>query len=328
MDARSAARVLVGPIRRVAPRWPYRRRPRGADVVVLYHRIAPLGQADPLGMVVDPDRFVRQIKALAQSFEIVAAGEIRARRDRPAAAITFDDGYADNATVAAPALEQLGLPATFFLTTDAFTDPQEFWWDRVDHVLRGPVTVDRLSLRIGHTVVRLNFRDMGTRLSGLRELNLRLMRAHRTTVADALRRLEAVAVTSASPCDMHRRMSLKQAAQLAAAPLFEIGSHTCSHSALGPLTRLESTAELSASRQRLGEMLGQAPQLLAYPYGAPGTLRRRNAREAARAGYRMGFVNVAGPVEGASAYVVPRIAVGNWEPEQLMAATQRWRTVG
>jgi peptidoglycan/xylan/chitin deacetylase (PgdA/CDA1 family) len=37
--------------------------------------------------------------------------------DRPIVAITFDDGYADNHAHALPALTELALPATFFITT-------------------------------------------------------------------------------------------------------------------------------------------------------------------------------------------------------------------
>ena len=34
-----------------------------------------------------------------------------------AVALTFDDGYLDNLQVAAPLLQQRGMPAAFFLTT-------------------------------------------------------------------------------------------------------------------------------------------------------------------------------------------------------------------
>lgn len=46
-------------------------------------------------------------------------------------AITFDDGYRDNATIAAPILESLGLPATFFVSTDMVGNAEPFPHDLV-----------------------------------------------------------------------------------------------------------------------------------------------------------------------------------------------------
>ena len=52
-----------------------------------------------------------------------------------AVAITFDDGYADNATVALPILRELGLPATFFIAT-GFLDGGRMWNDTVIEAMR------------------------------------------------------------------------------------------------------------------------------------------------------------------------------------------------
>jgi peptidoglycan/xylan/chitin deacetylase (PgdA/CDA1 family) len=45
-------------------------------------------------------------------------------------AITFDDGYLDNHRVAAPYLDKLGLPATFFISTGFVGTDRVPWWDR------------------------------------------------------------------------------------------------------------------------------------------------------------------------------------------------------
>ena len=50
-------------------------------------------------------------------------------------AITFDDGYADNAKLAGPILEGLGMPATFFITAGVVGSGREFWWDRLANLL-------------------------------------------------------------------------------------------------------------------------------------------------------------------------------------------------
>ena len=45
-------------------------------------------------------------------------------------AITFDDGYRDNFEIAAPILERLSLPATFFLVSQWIGSDVVPWWDR------------------------------------------------------------------------------------------------------------------------------------------------------------------------------------------------------
>lgn len=49
-------------------------------------------------------------------------------RRTPCFAVTFDDGWADNAEHAAPVLRELHIPATIFLSTAAVENHIPFWW--------------------------------------------------------------------------------------------------------------------------------------------------------------------------------------------------------
>ena len=61
------------------------------------------------------ERFEQQLKWLARTGKVVALEETLNKTRRDAIAITFDDGYRDNLTVALPLLEKFGLPMTLFV---------------------------------------------------------------------------------------------------------------------------------------------------------------------------------------------------------------------
>ena len=96
-------------------------------VIFMYHRVAET-ICDPWGISVPPARFREQLEHLRADWTILAMDELVAALEaqalpRHAAALTFDDGYADNALVAKPILEDYGIPATMFLTTGSLGSP-------------------------------------------------------------------------------------------------------------------------------------------------------------------------------------------------------------
>lgn len=100
--------------------------------VLAYHRIANEPR-DPLA--VPPQRFAEQLAYLRDAgFEVLALGEaLRRLRDREPlrriVVITFDDGYADMLTEAAPLLEQCRFSATVFVVTGRLGQLSD--WHRV-----------------------------------------------------------------------------------------------------------------------------------------------------------------------------------------------------
>src|SRR5262245_47685260 len=83
----------------------------------------------------------RQIDWIGRRFEITSLDEIESRLvqgtgwRRPAAAITFDDGYADVFEQAFPLLKARGIPAAIFVVSDLIGTETPPLFDRLDHLL-------------------------------------------------------------------------------------------------------------------------------------------------------------------------------------------------
>jgi len=144
---RSAARpVYVGtylPLRHVA-RWIVGRVPAA---ILLYHRVNDDLRDD---VTVGIESFESQVRTLRRRYRpatlesLLQSGERRSNRER-LVVVTFDDGYEDNATVAAPILELYGMTGCFFLSTAMIGTDRAF-----PHDLR----------RLGHRVPAMSWRDV------------------------------------------------------------------------------------------------------------------------------------------------------------------------
>lgn len=91
---------------------------RKAPVMILfYHRIA---DDQPNDWTCPTQLFARQMRWIRERYDVVTLGEaqrrIRQGHDRPAVAITFDDGYADNNNFALPLLVRERMACTYFVT--------------------------------------------------------------------------------------------------------------------------------------------------------------------------------------------------------------------
>jgi peptidoglycan/xylan/chitin deacetylase (PgdA/CDA1 family) len=84
--------------------------------ILVYHSIS--SPIEPLEADADisPKRFERQLQWLSRWRKVVALEEtLRAPAGRNLVALTFDDGYRDNLTVALPLLEKFQMPMTLFV---------------------------------------------------------------------------------------------------------------------------------------------------------------------------------------------------------------------
>jgi peptidoglycan/xylan/chitin deacetylase (PgdA/CDA1 family) len=98
----------------------YRLSWRRRAVIVLFHRVDDRYPDDPI--TVTRSAFQRFLDFFASYFRVISLSELLSRLATNAdisrnLVITFDDGYLDNWTIAAPELAARELPACFFVTT-------------------------------------------------------------------------------------------------------------------------------------------------------------------------------------------------------------------
>jgi len=101
---------------------------RGRVTVLNYHQVKD--QAND-GSAVATAAFIEQMRFLKKHYRVVPLSDaVKALRTKGTTerlvAITFDDGYRDNATIAAPILRDLDLPACFFVSTDMISSDMPF----------------------------------------------------------------------------------------------------------------------------------------------------------------------------------------------------------
>lgn len=92
--------------------------------LLLYHSVGGTIPSGTYGLSIAPEQFLDQMRWLRQSSrcEIVSLEEgvrqLHGGSTTPLVAVTFDDGYRDNLSIAAPILNALQIPFTVFVTAE------------------------------------------------------------------------------------------------------------------------------------------------------------------------------------------------------------------
>jgi len=239
----------------------------GAFQVLTYHRVNDEG--DPFFPAVSVPVFERQIAYIARAYRVLTVEELRERLvggtvPRNALAITFDDGYRDNLTHAAPILARHGLPATLFLATGFIGTSEVPWFDRVALAFKR-TNREAFAAPWGETVV------LTTRSDRLRVLE-RAWHHLKGLPEDGFQRtLDGllVALGVAERTDLPRAMLTWDEVQALTRMGFTIGAHTVTHPILSRVSAERARAEVVNSRMTIASVLGRPPRVFAYPNGGP-----------------------------------------------------------
>ena len=245
---------------------------RGAPVILMYHGVtadAGIGLVNHSGKHVHIDLFRRQLQMLRRHRKVaplaVLVQALQKQQDVSGmVAITFDDGYLNNAECAAPVLADLKLPATFFLSTGFIGTARWAWVDRLEAALQAAA---RGQFRISLLGERVQLDGIVQRIELLRSIKV-ILKTMSWDAAEASVRLleEELRVEQTEPWGVYRFMSWDHARQLVEAG-FEVGAHTVNHALLSRMPLAEAEHEISASRERIVAEVGSCSATFCYPNG-------------------------------------------------------------
>jgi peptidoglycan/xylan/chitin deacetylase (PgdA/CDA1 family) len=286
--------------------------------VLLYHRIRD-AKFDPQLLCVSADNFEAHLQILQDRYRIVKLSEIindaRAGVFKPdTVALTFDDGYLDNLTVAAPLLEKYKIPATIFITSGILNAGYEFWWDELDRIFfQTSELPSSLTMEFTEGAKTWKTNIPAERFAAWEELSASLRSAKPEAIHAVMEFLRTWADIEAEIRHDYRRLNKARLRTLSRSPFIEIGSHTVQHPRLSALSGDEQKEELLQSKKTLEEIIQQPVRLISYPFGSAVDFNDETRNAVSAAGYEAGIANIQAQVDAPfDDRAVPRRLVRNW----------------
>jgi peptidoglycan/xylan/chitin deacetylase (PgdA/CDA1 family) len=232
-------------------------------VVLMYHGIPPHVE----GSWLDAASFEDHIRFLKHNFDIVAPSQIGIRRRRGSrvqALLTFDDGFRNNAEIAAPILRRHGVPALFFVSS-RHAQPGKYLWFTYLRMLEEHLKGDGFWFRgrfMNMSPVQRRF-TVESLTSFLLDLKPHPSAMYQAIEAELPPPDEFVSPSEIT--DYAAGMTAEQVADLSREELFQFGVHTVDHPLLTRCDEAETWRQILDNKIWIEQATNRPCDLIAYP---------------------------------------------------------------
>lgn len=181
-------------------------------------------------------------------------------------AITFDDGFENNYSIARPILKEFNIPATFYVTTDFIESNRMSWIDRIEYVIelsdQGRFEIqDKFYSFTNEIESKKNLlNEIRKQLKSQKNIDLDSVATH---IQNQLGFKQIL--SSDDPLD--KKMNWQQVSELNNDSLCIIGGHTHTHPVLSNLSDEDSKKEIKTSLEIIHNKIGLQCHHYSYPEG-------------------------------------------------------------
>lgn len=256
---------------------------RPALVILTYHRVLPNDDVrrtyEQPGMMIAPHRLAAQMRLMKRLGatpifldDWVSRSQAGTALPKLCFAVTFDDGWQDNAEFAFPILIQEQVPATIFLVSGLLDTNRHFWPEQVafclTHGLRR--VPDLLTSEEFNWITSANVEISG-KSATIEEVNETINALKSISDVDILENIERCRsrFPDAFPSTSERQLlNHEEIMQMLASGLIRFGAHTRNHFRLNLLKNSsELQNEIVGSKEDLEARLNIPVTMFCYPNG-------------------------------------------------------------
>lgn len=185
-----------------------------------------------------------------------------------ACALTFDDGFENNYTVAAPILDDLNIPVTFYFSTDFIENNSMSWIDKIEYCLentkKGTISLPWLKKSI-------NFNNDRSKISILNQIRKNVKQNFKIKTNKLVESIfNQCNLKDPKKLDnfLDKKINWKQVKNLRRNSLFKIGGHSHNHLSLGSLSKKDVNFQINKSFELFKKRAGIKLTNYSYPEGA------------------------------------------------------------
>lgn len=241
----------------------------GAKCIVMYHGI---DQSENMRFNVrffSQSNFEKQVQHFKKHYHVVSLEDYfldqNLSKDKINIAITFDDGYQNNLSLAAPILEKYNMPATFFVTGVNTINEPILWADLVD-ISTQFIKNDHIDFN-GEPF----YKNQDGRFASLKK-HIKSKRFVGTDEYFELKKvlLDQSGFTLDDPVhfDYWKLLTDEEITQLGQSKFITVGSHSLLHNNLASLDLNDAILEMKESKSYLENLLQYEVNSIGFPDGS------------------------------------------------------------
>ena len=242
-------------------------------VILFYHRFTSGKMASYHLPHLERGEFEKQMKHIKRWYEVVTMDKLAEEINNgkklraPNIAITIDDGYHNNYTLAFPILRKLQLPATIYLTTGFINTNRAPWVDELlDMLLETKVKTLCLPEILSNEILDISTPVL--KRAAVKKLFHVLLRLEHDQRIRLLQRLSEILKADSNFENNGKRKMLTwdEIAEMSQHNI-SFGAHTVTHSTLSTMELNEAKAEIYNSKHEIEKKVGVQVNHFAIPNG-------------------------------------------------------------